>query len=626
MIGIVIAAGYGTRLKPYTESMPKTLIELEDGVAIIDYIIKVMAENGIGEVYIVTRGEFKDLFALRIPSNKVIVVDVALGDGNLWTLYQAIEKLRALGIEDDVVISMSDHIYEANILKRLIKMSRDSDRVLLCLDRSVRGEEVVEGLKVVVDGSEVILTGKDIPPLSGIDTGLFYIPRNLFSEIKRVVDDKGRKATLSDFVNFLARRKLVGFVDVTGLRWIDIDSIEDLAKARRIYWDIVRRNLIKDSDGIVSRYVNREISTRISVSLYRNGIFINPNILTVVVFIIGIFSFIAIYLNMYILGGVLALLSSIFDGVDGEVARLFNRQTEFGAILDTTLDRIVDTLIIGGAIYQSFSLGIASPKIEYIVIFSLAILGSIYVSFLSNIIRDKELVAKARNRFPWPTRDVRVAVLAFAIMFNQPFIGILYILFSSWFFIAVVVISIAKRVRGIGIAKIIKKAAPRPIIFTPIRVAVYEVIRDVLFLISLIFITAKGFEYLNTYLTVNISTIVWESILAVELALMAYFAYRVLRSLWYILNRVGEIVARSLWITPTVYGRISIKFILLLMIILIMYPINYLLLMSRVQRIIIDFVNYVFLIAVVILVIAIAIDVIRVLEHKIYSYISRFFK
>uniref|UniRef100_A0A7C5UZ89 Bifunctional IPC transferase and DIPP synthase n=1 Tax=Ignisphaera aggregans TaxID=334771 RepID=A0A7C5UZ89_9CREN len=626
MIGIVIAAGYGTRLKPYTESMPKALIELEDGVAIIDYIIKVMAENGIGEVYIVTRSEFKDLFALRIPSNKVIVVDVALGDGNLWTLYQAIEKLRALGIEDDVVISMSDHIYEANILKRLIKMSRDSDRVLLCLDRSVRGEEVVEGLKVVVDGSEVILTGKDIPPLSGIDTGLFYIPKNLFSEIKRVVDDKGRKATLSDFVNFLARRKLVGFVDVTGLRWIDIDSIEDLAKARRIYWDIVRRNLIKDSDGIVSRYVNREISTRISVALYRNGIFINPNILTVVVFIIGIFSFIAIYLNMYILGGVLALLSSIFDGVDGEVARLFNRQTEFGAILDTTLDRIVDTLIIGGAIYQSFSLGIASPKIEYIVIFSLAILGSIYVSFLSNIIRDKELVAKARNRFPWPTRDVRVAVLAFAIMFNQPFIGILYILFSSWFFIAVVVISIAKRVRGIGIAKIIKKAAPRPIIFTPIRVAVYEVIRDVLFLISLIFITAKGFEYLNTYLTVNISTIVWESILAVELALMAYFAYRVLRSLWYILNRVGEIVARSLWITPTVYGRISIKFILLLMIILIMYPINYLLLMSRVQRIIIDFVNYVFLIAVVILVIAIAIDVIRVLEHKIYSYISRFFK
>lgn len=617
MIGIVIAAGYGTRLKPYTESMPKALIELEDGVAIIDYIIKVMAENGIGEVYIVTRGEFKDLFALKISSNKVIVVDVALGDGNLWTLYQAIEKLRALGIEDDVVISMSDHIYEANILKRLIKMSRDSDRVLLCLDRSVRGEEVVEGLKVIVDGSEVILTGKDIPPLSGIDTGLFYIPKNLFSEIKRVVDDKGRKATLSDFVNFLARRKLVGFVDVTGLRWIDIDSIEDLAKARRIYWDIVRRNLIKDSDGIVSRYVNREISTRISVALYRNGIFINPNILTVVVFIIGIFSFIAIYLNMYILGGVLALLSSIFDGVDGEVARLFNRQTEFGAILDTTLDRIVDTLIIGGAIYQSFSLGIASPKIEYIVIFSLAILGSIYVSFLSNIIRDKELVAKARNRFPWPTRDVRVAVLAFAIMFNQPFIGILYILFSSWFFIAVVVISIAKRVRGIGIAKIIKKAAPRPIIFTPIRVAVYEVIRDVLFLISLIFITAKGFEYLNTYLTVNISTIVWESILAVELALMAYFAYRVLRSLWYILNRVGEIVARSLWITPTVYGRISIKFILLLMIILIMYPINYLLLMSRVQRIIIDFVNYVFLIAVVILVIAIAIDVIRVLEHKI---------
>jgi phosphatidylglycerophosphate synthase len=50
-----------------------------------------------------------------------------------------------------------------------------------------------------------------------------------------------------------------------------------------------------------------------------------PNILTAMMFIIGIPSFIAIYLNKNILGDVLALLSSFLDGVDSEVAKLFNR-------------------------------------------------------------------------------------------------------------------------------------------------------------------------------------------------------------------------------------------------------------------------------------------------------------
>lgn len=630
MIGIVIAAGYGTRLRPHTESIPKSLIELEHGISIIDYIMKVMGEVGIVEVYIATRGDLKDIFSTKVSSSRIVVVDVIPGDGNLWTLYQAIEKLKEMGIEDDIIVSMSDHVYESSILKNLIKAStRDRDRVLLCLDRSVRGEEAVEGLKVIIDGSAVVLAGKDIPPLTGIDTGLFYIPKKLFIEISNVVKEYGRSATLSNFINILARRGLVGFVDVTGLRWIDVDSVEDLAKARKIYWEIMRRNLIKDSDGIVARYINRRISTRISLFLYKNGIFVDPSIITALVFIIGIAGAVAAYLNMYTLGAILASLSSILDGVDGEVARLFNRQTEFGAILDTTLDRIVDTLLIAGLVYQGFILGIWPLRIEYIVLSFLALLGSIYVSFLSNLIRDRDFVVKARTSFPWPTRDVRIAVIALALIFKQPLLGLLYILFSSWYFIAKITILIVKGRRvlqGQSLVKFVKRAMPRPIIFTPVRIAIHDVVRDSLILILLIYTTALGLEYLHRYLAEDMPTIVWEVILVVELAVMIYFAYRVVRGLWYILISIKDFISKSLWMTTTVYMRVSIEMIILLTSIFIRYPINYCLAIIRAQRILIDITNYILNIFTILLAITIAIEFIKIIEHRIHSRISKLLK
>lgn len=69
----------------------------------------------------------------------------------------------------------------------------------------------------------------------------------------------------------------------------------------------MRRNFIKDSDGIVARYVIEEFD-RDQPFLYKNGLFVEPSIITALVFIIGIAGAIAAYLNTYTLGGILASL------------------------------------------------------------------------------------------------------------------------------------------------------------------------------------------------------------------------------------------------------------------------------------------------------------------------------
>jgi phosphatidylglycerophosphate synthase len=53
----------------------------------------------------------------------------------------------------------------------------------------------------------------------------------------------------------------------------------------------------------------------------------------------------------FLAGGVLILVSGIFDLMDGELARFSLKETRFGAFLDSTLDRCGDSAIFCGIIY-----------------------------------------------------------------------------------------------------------------------------------------------------------------------------------------------------------------------------------------------------------------------------------
>ncbi|MEM2077137.1 MAG: CDP-alcohol phosphatidyltransferase family protein, partial [Sulfolobales archaeon] len=53
------------------------------------------------------------------------------------------------------------------------------------------------------------------------------------------------------------------------------------------------------------------------------------------------------------IGGVVAEISSIVDGVDGELARAKKMESKFGSFLDSMLDRLADILIVASASISS---------------------------------------------------------------------------------------------------------------------------------------------------------------------------------------------------------------------------------------------------------------------------------
>ena len=98
--------------------------------------------------------------------------------------------------------------------------------------------------------------------------------------------------------------------------------------------------LEKASDGPVSLLINRPVSRRVSEPLARMGV--SPNAATLMALAIGGLAAAAFALQVWWLGGVLLQLSSIFSGVDGEIARRTGSASRFGDFLDTMVDRAAE--------------------------------------------------------------------------------------------------------------------------------------------------------------------------------------------------------------------------------------------------------------------------------------------
>ena len=129
-------------------------------------------------------------------------------------------------------------------------------------------------------------------------------------------------------------------------------------------------------DGYISKYINRKVSEPMARLLARTRL--TPNQTSWGAFGIAVLSFVSFIFGQNIIGGLLAQLSSIVDGVDGSLARLKGMSSAFGGFLDSVLDRYADILIVLGLTLWSLSHE-TYPGI-WLVGF-LAIAGTICVSY-----------------------------------------------------------------------------------------------------------------------------------------------------------------------------------------------------------------------------------------------------
>ncbi len=144
---------------------------------------------------------------------------------------------------------------------------------------------------------------------------------------------------------------------------------------------------------------------------------IKPDALTFTGLVVNIGAAYVIATGHFLLGGVLVLVAGLFDLLDGALARFVKQTRKFGAILDSTVDRISEAAIFCGLLVWYMLEG---STLEVVLIFAVLI-GSFLVSYVRARAEGLGLECKI-GLF---TRAERVIVLAIGLMVNQIVIALL---------------------------------------------------------------------------------------------------------------------------------------------------------------------------------------------------------
>lgn len=233
MKAIILAAGIARRLAPLTDRTHKCLLPVGDR-PLLTRMLAALESVGVDETVLVV-GHYADqvqaVAGEKLRSMQIHYIENPdYARGSALSLYAARAHLRA-----PTLVMDADVLFPREFLRLLVGAAAPS---AFLLDGGFQdtGEEV----KFYTRGERVIALGKKVVPEAwehvGEGVGFFKCGAEAGPELIRLLDQVIREGDglneYEDALHLLVARLHVGWVDVTGLPWTEIDFAEDLRHAR----------------------------------------------------------------------------------------------------------------------------------------------------------------------------------------------------------------------------------------------------------------------------------------------------------------------------------------------------------------------------------------------------------
>src|SRR5919109_2213509 len=135
---------------------------------------------------------------------------------------------------------------------------------------------------------------------------------------------------------------------------------------------------------------------------------IHPNVLTLAGVLVNVVAAFSLAHDRFIEAGIIMIVANIFDFIDGKVAHISGKQSQFGAFWDSTLDRFSDLALFTGLIWLYARLG----RNDYVLITTLTLIFATMTSYARA--RAESLIEKCKVGFmERPERIVLFMIGAF---------------------------------------------------------------------------------------------------------------------------------------------------------------------------------------------------------------------
>ncbi len=137
---------------------------------------------------------------------------------------------------------------------------------------------------------------------------------------------------------------------------------------------------------------------------------LTPNAISLTGFVLNLVAAGLITQRLFLLAGIAFMVGSTMDALDGRYSRMSGKGTQFGAFLDSTLDRVEEGLVLAAV-----GVYFASRQDEFAVAATIVtVLGSLMVSYT----RARAEALGVECKVGFAQRPPRVAILAVGIVFG----------------------------------------------------------------------------------------------------------------------------------------------------------------------------------------------------------------
>jgi len=239
VIGLVLAAGAGRRLRPYTDDLPKALVPLDERRTVLDVTLASFAAAGLHDVAIVA-GYCGEAIRERVAGWErttglhisVVWNDHAEDRNNAYSLWCAREVLA-----EGVLLANGDTLHPTSV-DRLLLGADDGASILLALDdvKSLGDEE----MKVLRDGTGRVKSISKLLPhdADGEYIGVSLVPAAAAPALVDALERTWRadaQRYYEDAYQLLADEgHAIQAQPIGDVEWTEIDDHVDLARAREM--------------------------------------------------------------------------------------------------------------------------------------------------------------------------------------------------------------------------------------------------------------------------------------------------------------------------------------------------------------------------------------------------------
>ena len=232
---IILAAGVGQRLRPYTKDFPKCLLDI-GGRTIVEHQAEALFSQGIERITVVTGYRSEKIHEVLGTGVDYVHNSDFEETSSMYSLWLAREAAK-----DGFLVLNADVLFHSEILRSLLDSPHPD---ALAVDPHARLEE--EEMKVLLEGNRVMGLSKEFRNADAENVGMIkFSPqgsRVLFAKIEDLLREDCRKVMVPYAVNAIAPDYPLAAVSVNGLPWIEIDFPEDYERACDVIYPAIQKD------------------------------------------------------------------------------------------------------------------------------------------------------------------------------------------------------------------------------------------------------------------------------------------------------------------------------------------------------------------------------------------------